>query len=592
MRSRFDTSAATVNTTIEIETNDIGGNDCDNFEIQCDYLVVGAGLAGLSFIDTLLTENQAATVILVDRNPRPGGHWVHAYPFVELHQPSCMYGVNSLKLGKRRDKKGNEIIDPNDRANCEELLDYFSSVVNRFKECKRVTCYFNAEFSHHQRKALYNVYSIATNQGETSINVRCKKLVLVHTNVIVPSMRESLIPLHESISLKPPNFLQQEIKSKYKNFVVIGAGKSGTDTIMHLLKSCKVDKSQITWVISRDVWFFIREKFFDSSKGYKSFTDLFPPFLQASSVIDAFLQLEKRGITGRLLPDGPVPEVFKVPFVNNDELELLRTVKTVRMGHVQSIEEHHMVLDNGEVSITSSDTLFIDCMAYDDLYGYGSLADDFEVFEPGRVNLGPTLSVFNPSFSSAIIAYMEANIIDDDKTKNNFLYFLRGHLRDNPQMFLGQLYGDFKTTTALMESFPAFRTFYLGSRLNPLSPQHHGGSIIRHLWMDFGPQRFVNKTRKLTEKVEKQGFLDVNHYFGMEERGYSPLISAKMPKAKMQRIPHKKKHEKNMELRRSIELGQHYPPLPNSQKVQLSCWKYCNCTSDPQTMTSACYAHL
>lgn len=263
-------------------------------------------------------------MILVDRNPRPGGHWVHAYPFIKLHQPSSMYGVNSLKLGKRRDKNDNEIMDPNDRANCDELLDYFNSVVNQFKECKRVTCYFNAEFDHHQTKAMYNVYTISTNRGKTSINVRCKKLVLVHTNVIVPSMRESMIPLHESISLKPPNCLQQEIKSrneldrKYKNFVVIGAGKTGTDAIMYLLKSCKVDKSRITWVVSRDVWFFIRDKFFDASKGYKCFTDLLPPFLQASSVTDAFLQLEKRGITGRLLPDGPNPQVFKVPFIDSD----------------------------------------------------------------------------------------------------------------------------------------------------------------------------------------------------------------------------------------------------------------------------------
>lgn len=48
MRYRYDTSAATVDTTIP--TNDIG-NDGDEFEVQCDYLVVGAGLAGLSFID-------------------------------------------------------------------------------------------------------------------------------------------------------------------------------------------------------------------------------------------------------------------------------------------------------------------------------------------------------------------------------------------------------------------------------------------------------------------------------------------------------------------------------------------------------------
>ena len=80
-------------------------------ELSCDYLVVGAGTAGMSFIDTLLTEDPAATVILVDRNSKPGGHWTMAYRFVRLHQPSCNYGVNSLRLGKTSDAKGREAFD-------------------------------------------------------------------------------------------------------------------------------------------------------------------------------------------------------------------------------------------------------------------------------------------------------------------------------------------------------------------------------------------------------------------------------------------------------------------------------------------------
>ena len=32
----------------------------------------------------------------------PGGHWNDAYSFVNLHQPSAFYGVNSLPLGANR----------------------------------------------------------------------------------------------------------------------------------------------------------------------------------------------------------------------------------------------------------------------------------------------------------------------------------------------------------------------------------------------------------------------------------------------------------------------------------------------------------
>ncbi len=66
--------------------------------IEADYLVIGAGATGMAFVDTLVGET-TATVVVVDRNHQPGGHWTTAYPFVRLHQPSAYYGVNSRPLG-------------------------------------------------------------------------------------------------------------------------------------------------------------------------------------------------------------------------------------------------------------------------------------------------------------------------------------------------------------------------------------------------------------------------------------------------------------------------------------------------------------
>ncbi len=39
------------------------------------------------------------TIGFVDRRHVPGGHWNDAYPFVRLHGPSALYGVNSRRLG-------------------------------------------------------------------------------------------------------------------------------------------------------------------------------------------------------------------------------------------------------------------------------------------------------------------------------------------------------------------------------------------------------------------------------------------------------------------------------------------------------------
>ena len=66
--------------------------------IETDYLVIGAGALAMAFVDTLLSEDADATVVMVDREHRPGGHWNHAYPFVRLHQPSAWYGVASREL--------------------------------------------------------------------------------------------------------------------------------------------------------------------------------------------------------------------------------------------------------------------------------------------------------------------------------------------------------------------------------------------------------------------------------------------------------------------------------------------------------------
>jgi cation diffusion facilitator CzcD-associated flavoprotein CzcO len=67
-------------------------------EIETDYLVIGAGAAGMAFTDALIDACDA-DVVIVDRRHAPGGHWHDAYPFVRLHGPSALYGVNSRRLG-------------------------------------------------------------------------------------------------------------------------------------------------------------------------------------------------------------------------------------------------------------------------------------------------------------------------------------------------------------------------------------------------------------------------------------------------------------------------------------------------------------
>src|SRR5687767_6139949 len=95
-----------------------------------DYLVIGAGLAGMAFTDALIAEDAESSVLMVDRRHGPGGHWNDAYPFVRLHQPSAFYGVPSRDLGEDRiDQTG-----PNagfyERATAAEICHYFQEVMD------------------------------------------------------------------------------------------------------------------------------------------------------------------------------------------------------------------------------------------------------------------------------------------------------------------------------------------------------------------------------------------------------------------------------------------------------------------------------
>ena len=69
--------------------------------LKADYLVIGAGAMGMAFADSII-HNTQSSLIIIDKNNGPGGHWNVAYPYVRLHQPSAFYGVNSKELGSNR----------------------------------------------------------------------------------------------------------------------------------------------------------------------------------------------------------------------------------------------------------------------------------------------------------------------------------------------------------------------------------------------------------------------------------------------------------------------------------------------------------
>ncbi len=369
--------------------------------IEADYLVVGAGAMGMAFTDVLLNETDA-TVALVDRYGKPGGHWTRSYPHVRLHQPSVFYGVNSRRLGNdTKDALGGNV-GLFELASGSEVVAYFDQVLNQqFLPSGRVQYFPVCEYA--EGGSIASLVSGETNE------TRASKIVdATYSQVMVPSMRPPTFEVVEGARCAPPNALTT-IDDSPTGYVVVGAGKTGMDACLWLLDK-GVAPSDITWIVPRDSWMLDRAAiqpgpdFFDSTVG--GFALQIEASALATSRDDLFERLDATGQLLRL--DKNVrPTMYRCATVSVAELEQLRQIENVvRMGHVQSITADEIVLDSGTIP-TTPDTLHVDCAA-DGL----AVRPSLPVFEDERITLEPVRTC-QPTFSAAFIGHVEAGHKDE-----------------------------------------------------------------------------------------------------------------------------------------------------------------------------------
>jgi len=164
-------------------------------------------------------------------------------------------------------------------------------------------------------------------------------------------------------------------------------------------------------VMPRDSWLINRittqpgEEFFKDSIGGQA-TQM-ANFANATSVEDLFLRMEASDQMLRIYPDH-LPTMFHFATVSKGEIAMLQRLKNViRMGRVQALEPANMVLDKGHVAMDVG-TLYIDCTA--------SAVEKWQiqpVYQPNKIVLQVVRAPL-PTFSAAMIAYVEAHYPDDD----------------------------------------------------------------------------------------------------------------------------------------------------------------------------------
>ena len=386
-------------------------NDGDT--LQVDYLVIGTGATAMAFVDTLLSESPDATVLMVDRHHRPGGHWNEAYPFVRLHQPSAWYGVASRELASGgKDAVGTNAGMASLASGTEVLAHFEQTMQQRFLPSGRVRWLPMSEVLRDggleggsPPSGPHRVRSLTTGAVQT---VQARKLVdATHARTAVPSTHPPSYRVAPGVKCVPLNELPK-IDKPYSAYTVVGSGKTGMDAVLWLLEN-GVPPERIRWIMPRDAWFMNRANFQPDLENFERSVGAtiaqFDAMIQADSVAELFARLEEKEQLLRIDP-AVQPSTYRCAVVSKPELaQLQRVSDIVRLGRLQSIEPTRLVLAQGTLS-ADPDTLYVDCSAC-----AITVPPALPVFDGDRINLF-FLRTCQPLFSAAVIAWVESHVTD------------------------------------------------------------------------------------------------------------------------------------------------------------------------------------
>lgn len=366
--------------------------------VEVDYLVIGAGAAGMAFADTLLTETQA-TMAIADRHHRPGGHWNDAYPFVRLHQPSYFYGVNSRPLGSGAIDAQGPNKGMSELASGAEILAYFDGVMRqRLLRSGRVHYFPMTDVEDDE--------TIVSRLSGERRRVKARKVVdAAYLSPFVPATTTPSFGVAPGVACVPVGELPRAVRPG-ASYVVIGAGKTGIDACLWLLES-GTDPRQIRWIVPRDSWLYDRATFQPGRENLATLISFMANQVEAmaegESVDDVFARLEAKGAVLRLDP-AVKPTMHHCAIVTRTELAALRKITdVVRLGRVRRIDGDRILLERGEIP-TDADTVHVNCSACAFAY---SNRPPRPIFEGRRITLQWTRNC-SPTFSAAMIAHVEA----------------------------------------------------------------------------------------------------------------------------------------------------------------------------------------
>src|SRR5918994_156855 len=339
--------------------------------IETDYLVIGAGAAGMAFTDALVADSDAE-VVMVDRRHCPGGHWNDAYPFVRLHQPAAYYGVNSRSLGSDTIDETGENAGMYERATAAQICDYYQRVLEEHLVPSGQVRFFamsdylggdlddGSAFQPTDGLGEHGFVSRLTG-ATTTVAVRKKLVDARYLEPVIPLNHTPSFEIDPDATFIPVNGLAK-MPEAANGYTIVGSGKTAID-------ACA----------------------------------------DAEGIDDLFARLEASGQFRRIDPTVK-PTMFRSATVSTSELEAVRTIENVvRLGHVRHIGPDAISMEHGEIA-TDRNQVHVDCSAP----GLRPTKSR-PVFEGGHITLQPIRTVV-PPFNAALTGYIETSR-DDDREK-------------------------------------------------------------------------------------------------------------------------------------------------------------------------------
>ena len=374
--------------------------------METDYLVVGAGAMGMAFTDALI-DHADVHVTLVDRRHAAGGHWLDAYPFVQLHQASVFYGVASTVLGSGVAQLRGPEAGLQERARQSEIQAYFDDILHRrFLASGRVTFLGGSEY---RADGSSHLVTSRVSGGTVQVHVRRRVVDATYLSPTIPATTPPPFDVADDVDIVAINGLAR-LTAPPKSYVIVGSGKTATDGIVWLLVN-GVPPDRVVWVRPRDPWMLNRAVVQpDPVVGLRLIADTMEAAASAESLDDLFLRLEAAGVMLRIDRD-VMPTMAKTPTLAAWELDLLRTIENVvRLGHIKHVTRREIVLDHGSVSLAPG-SLIVHCAASG--LQYPPLVP---IWSPDKIRL-QTIRAGFPCFCAALAGYVEATR-DDDRERN------------------------------------------------------------------------------------------------------------------------------------------------------------------------------